>query len=267
RRSAFEEANPGKKYEKDYPAWLEAMIMKCLEKKPENRYRNAQVFFDEIERNLAGSKGWADNELAGKLQAENTRLTQKMNNLYLYNTDLETQVEKLKKNADAKDFSIQQLGLHNFDATEKLKQLESKNQELQKQLAAEQMRQIPETEIKHNPFFIALTIVFAVVALGLSAYLLSHESGDQATIEQQATELSDLKQKNEIIRDSVQIIPSNSGSDAEIKKLREEISRLKNQGGNSSQVSGLNQEINNLKSQLRTKDNEIKALKKTIGDI
>ena len=42
RREAFEAAHPGKKYEKDYPDWLEGMILKCLEKHPADRYADAK---------------------------------------------------------------------------------------------------------------------------------------------------------------------------------------------------------------------------------
>lgn len=42
RREAFETAHPGKEYEKDYPDWLENMILKCLEKNPADRYADAK---------------------------------------------------------------------------------------------------------------------------------------------------------------------------------------------------------------------------------
>jgi serine/threonine protein kinase len=280
RRAAFETINPGTKYKKDYPDWLEAMVMKCLEKEQEKRYKNAQALFYEVERKLADSKGQADNELVKKLQTENTRLSQAVEKLQLNSAEKENEVEDLKKTLSQNDFSLQQLGLQNFEAKEKIELLEFKNQKLGDQLEEEQRKQIPEKETKHSPLFIVLTIIFAITALiAFRMYIYSESpgSGDtsvlQATVEQQASEISNLKKEKDSI--SMRIIPSNSSSNAEIKQLREEISRLRSQGGaNSSQVSGLNQEINNLKSQLRTKDNtisvqknEIKALKKTIGDI
>lgn len=48
RRAAFEATHPGQKYERDYPEWLEAVIMKCLAKKPEDRYADARELMDEI---------------------------------------------------------------------------------------------------------------------------------------------------------------------------------------------------------------------------
>jgi len=50
RHAAFEAANPGKTYKKDYPDRLEQIIRKCLEKKPENRYADAKELLEEIKK-------------------------------------------------------------------------------------------------------------------------------------------------------------------------------------------------------------------------
>lgn len=42
RRAAFESANPGESYTRDYPEELEALIMRCLEKDPANRFPDAK---------------------------------------------------------------------------------------------------------------------------------------------------------------------------------------------------------------------------------
>ncbi len=42
RKSAYEKAHPGKKYVQDYPDWLEKLVMKCLEKKPSDRFANGK---------------------------------------------------------------------------------------------------------------------------------------------------------------------------------------------------------------------------------
>ncbi|MBR0073369.1 MAG: serine/threonine protein kinase, partial [Bacteroidales bacterium] len=51
RREAFEAANPGQTYHKDYPDWLEAMIMRCLEKDPDRRYADAKELMNEFYSN------------------------------------------------------------------------------------------------------------------------------------------------------------------------------------------------------------------------
>lgn len=45
RKQAFEATHPGETYTQDYPEQLEGMIMKCLAKKPEDRFRNAKELY------------------------------------------------------------------------------------------------------------------------------------------------------------------------------------------------------------------------------
>ena len=40
RKSSFEKVYPNKIYKQDYPDWLETLILKCLEKKPKNRFHD-----------------------------------------------------------------------------------------------------------------------------------------------------------------------------------------------------------------------------------
>lgn len=73
RKSAFESVNPGSEYVKDYPEWLEAVIMKCLEKRPEDRYANAKEVITDINTNLHRDRENLDAELK-RLKAENEKL-------------------------------------------------------------------------------------------------------------------------------------------------------------------------------------------------
>lgn len=52
RRKAFETANPGERYKRDYPEWLDDVIMKCLAKKPADRYHNAKQLLTDINAHL-----------------------------------------------------------------------------------------------------------------------------------------------------------------------------------------------------------------------
>ena len=51
RKEAFEMAHPGQTYEKDYPDWLEALILKCLEKKEEDRFQSGRALMAFVEEN------------------------------------------------------------------------------------------------------------------------------------------------------------------------------------------------------------------------
>lgn len=49
RKAAFEKANPGQVYDTpDYPQWLEDVIMKCLEKNPEDRFLSGKQLYEFV---------------------------------------------------------------------------------------------------------------------------------------------------------------------------------------------------------------------------
>lgn len=50
RRKSYEAKYPGQKYAKDYPDWLEKVILKCLEKNPDDRFKNGRELFDYISK-------------------------------------------------------------------------------------------------------------------------------------------------------------------------------------------------------------------------
>ena len=56
RRALFEATHPNQSYEKDYPDWLEELIMKCLEKNPKDRFHSAKELFDYAEEQISNTK-------------------------------------------------------------------------------------------------------------------------------------------------------------------------------------------------------------------
>ena len=48
RKEFYERKYEGKEYKKDYPQWLEDMILKCLQKNPADRFRNGKELYDFI---------------------------------------------------------------------------------------------------------------------------------------------------------------------------------------------------------------------------
>lgn len=71
RKKAYEETHPGKTYKKDYPDELERLIMKCLEKRPEDRYADAKLaLFDLRKAKITGSRQSEDSELIKTLRQQ-----------------------------------------------------------------------------------------------------------------------------------------------------------------------------------------------------
>lgn len=48
RKNTFEKNNPNRTYQKDYPDWLETLIIKCLEKKPGDRFHDGRELYEYL---------------------------------------------------------------------------------------------------------------------------------------------------------------------------------------------------------------------------
>lgn len=78
RRAAFERNNPGETYQKDYPDWLEELIMKCLAKRPTDRFANGKELVEFINSNETIDDKSSFAQENQKLQQEILRLRQEI---------------------------------------------------------------------------------------------------------------------------------------------------------------------------------------------
>lgn len=90
RKSLFERVNPGKEYIKDYPDWLEQVILKCLEKEPKNRFESGKSLYEYIKRNINTDQIFTT-QLA--------ELTNECDSVKRINNELQSEIEILKKNS------------------------------------------------------------------------------------------------------------------------------------------------------------------------
>jgi serine/threonine-protein kinase len=135
RKKAFEKNNSAKEWKKDYPDWLEEMIFKCLEKKPEDRFRNGKELFEFIKSKSNKSESQYTfvedsqkiiNELISEKEAEINTLKNTIN-------DLEKGIEnkeEIKPLIDKLYFTEIDLS----DKKEKIKSLEKSVIKLQSEL-------------------------------------------------------------------------------------------------------------------------------------
>lgn len=52
RKAAFEHSHPGETYKKDYPEWLEMLIMKCLSKSTKDRFKNGKELYSFVLKHI-----------------------------------------------------------------------------------------------------------------------------------------------------------------------------------------------------------------------
>ena len=114
RRAACEAA--GKKWTgKDYPEWLESVILKCLEKKPENRYASGKDFFEDVKLHIEKAAGTlsANSEEIENLRIQNMILVDDLSKFSNEKQKLEKQLivlgEQFSETVDAKNKNISRM--------------------------------------------------------------------------------------------------------------------------------------------------------------
>jgi len=288
RRAAFEAAHQGKTYEKDYPDWLEQMIMKCLEKKPENRYATAKDFFTEFEKNSKASR-LEDSEQTKKLKESNEKMIKDLSNLSREKDELNEQIRMwaLSGNQEEKIAQLQnnikllmnkceklqsEIDDKNSDAAilqNKIKLLQTDNYELQSNIL-KQKNEKPNRKLVS--ILIALSLFFAVLTgVSVLAYI-----GKDSRMLQLVNDKKNLTQQLDTLKTSnvhLQSLMSNQGNNnvtlankqKEIDRLQQENTNLRaNQDASTvdkNTVSRLQQDNNNLTSSNQEKDRTISNLK------
>jgi serine/threonine protein kinase-related len=63
RQTFFERTHPGATYTKDYPDWLESLILKCLEKSPENRFQDGRELMRYVKEHLGDFKSLVEDSM------------------------------------------------------------------------------------------------------------------------------------------------------------------------------------------------------------
>jgi len=76
RKSFYEAKYENSEYVKDYPEWLENVILKCLSKDPQKRFRNGKELYEFVRSNVG--MGINDNVEVESLRNENSQLKAKL---------------------------------------------------------------------------------------------------------------------------------------------------------------------------------------------
>ena len=103
RKKTCEKVYPGKIYQKDYPDWLEILIMKCLEKKPKNRFHDGKELYEYIRAN---SKIQHTNGESIQIKIDRSIAKEQIEKINNDGNDIEkpTKCEKPTKKSRLKDF-------------------------------------------------------------------------------------------------------------------------------------------------------------------
>ena len=124
RKAAFE--HPGEIYEKDYPEWLEVLIMKCLSKSTKDRFRNGKELYSFV---LEYTNNEADTQIED-LRREIVSLQNKITSLEKATPIPSKEVDKLVTDLQEQ---LKDVLLSKSSLEQKVKKIQSENTSLKKQ--------------------------------------------------------------------------------------------------------------------------------------
>lgn len=126
RKAAFEHAHPGETYEKDYPEWLEMLIMKCLSKSTKDRFKNGKELYSFV---LEYTNNEADTQIED-LRREIVSLQNKITSLEKATPIPSKEVDKLVTDLQEQ---LKDVLLSKSSLEQKVKKIQSENTSLKKQ--------------------------------------------------------------------------------------------------------------------------------------
>lgn len=257
RKEFFEKKYEGQEYKKDYPQWLEDVILKCLQKDPAKRFKNGKELYAAVTAGMAQMSNSKENVLEG------------------YVVEIENDRNVLRKNLQRQEDDLQQLQaeLRTKDAAFEKERLELKGEQkgLQNQISdLEKVKAGLKTRISDleeelvrlrrkigdrpdNPKWKIISIILLCVLLASGAGFWYTYNAKIREYEQVPSEyeynIEFLQQENvqyQAVIDSLQKVMQSSASD-QVKSLTEALEESKRQYDDLNvKYSELNSTYNNL---------------------
>lgn len=264
RKQVFERSHPGEIYKKDYPDWLEELIMKCLAKDPNDRFEDGKELFICVQEHLS-----TDLYLnMSKLKEENRKLlnvieeanVSKVKNEELVQ-DLQSQLKESINMCDGLSSKNEALQDENdrlrvlsgsrdtFDQVSQIQELEQKNRELES-LSNKSVNRKWRT-MAYVLGLILIALLFFMYVSVRNGYYFTRTVivREPAYVLVDSMDLSmDLKTVHEVIK--------------ERDSLQEEVNLLRNMDGKEIENKQL---MNSLRSQIQKQKIQIDNLTKSLN--
>lgn len=267
RRAAFEAAYPDKSYERDYPEWLDELVMKCLAKDPADRFADGKQLYDFVEEQIAATQPKVE-IIEKEVVVEKEVIVEKI--VHVVDKDALNEISSLREANDS---------------------LQQQNVELQNVLASADKRQ-------KNPVrkgLLAAVLIFGIAIGGIGVMLSKNKTIDE--LESQQQEQGSVIVQNEehiaLLRDSLAMVNEQlSIASGDNKSSAESIARLRREsqsavdsltsvirenermiedlatkgGGDKSKITSLQTEVNNLKRSRDKAENDNKKLQSQLSN-
>lgn len=256
RKEFYEKKYPGQTYKRDYPQWLEDVIMKCLSKNPADRFKNGTELYETIMRQ-------EDNLPENRIK----RLDEKKEELVLRNDTLNSTNRSLELKLNQSNASLE-------SAKERIGTLEKKGRRSRlKSIVLSVLcgmcaalcvylysnRPVPIGDGKLAEY--KKTIDQKNDTIAELRELLQH--GDDAILAQKEARISELEST---IQELTANVPDVASLEQQIRKKDTQISKLAGQLDDvKASLNTQNAAVTSLKGQLDKKDAQIKGLQKQVS--
>lgn len=127
RKQAYENRYKNKEYVKDYPDWLEQLVMKCLEKKPENRFKNGKELMTFVKENDKKAKSFFTEDKSKEELLKQKQTIEKLNEEL---KKMESQCESLHDEKEKLIHEVDELETHNDVLKKENDGLKNRNKKL-----------------------------------------------------------------------------------------------------------------------------------------
>lgn len=273
RSEYFQQKFENRPYERDYPQWLEDVIMKCLEKEPEKRFRNGKELYDFIVAHSQSSEETLRHEKE-QLISENKKLIEDVENLKDQLKSKQDECDVLKRTLQKMEEDMQQLSDENNKlkkeiavllgqlevAQKECDELKKKLQNLQKELD-----ELRAQKPAHRIWYIAMLILFGIWGLVGSVFYVREtkkilpNAAEPLIADSLRQVIKDIEKQNILLQDALSdqkeeifsLTSSETNQKAHIKTL------LKDSLEKETKIAELNKQLDN-------KEKEIKTLRKNL---
>lgn len=256
RKEFYEKKYPGQTYKRDYPQWLEDVIMKCLSKNPADRFKNGTELYETIMRQ-------EDNLPENRIK----RLDEKKEELVLRNDTLNSANRSLELKLNQSNASLK-------SAKERIGMLEKKGKRSRLMSVVLSVlcgmcavlcvylytnRPVPTDDGKLTGY--KKTIDQKNDTIAELRELL--QRGDDAILAQKEARISELEST---IQELTANVPDVASLEQQIRKKDAQISKLAGQLNDvKASLNTQNAAVTSLKGQLDKKDAQIKGLQKQVS--
>lgn len=261
RREAFEQCYPDQQYERDYPEWLDDVIMKCLAKKPEDRYKDAKELYDDILYHFENESSDTSAAKTSGLLEEIDKLKEKCHDAEDANSKANSEISQLKEDNSSLSESCNNYKRELKTVQDNLTKVtdqwiyaKNRYEELLDTLDSDSG---DDNSSRSNSPWKYITLALSLIVVSLIGYLVfrSYNVSDRYIV----TEVSDSTLVNADYYNNLLSASqfTNDSLNNVISKLRQSLdSKPGDKNGNQAEIDALNARINDLKKEsqnLRTK--------------